>query len=181
MAPNAVDLTGGRGRWYNDGTRPGGGTRPGQMGNVGMTTKNEIIRIGQIGIRFLLEAADTNGAVALFEFTVPAGAKVPMPHSHAQYDETVYGLEGVITFTVNGRPMDIAPGESCFIPRGAVHGFNNMKQVGAKALAVVTPALIGPDFFRETAAIVNVGGPPDPEKLKAVLNRHGLVPAPPRK
>ena len=140
--------------------------------------KNEIIRIGQIGIRFLLEAAETNGSVAMFEFTVPVGAKVPMPHSHKHYDETIYGVAGIITFTVEGKAVDIAPGESCFIPRGAVHGFNNLKQTDAKALAVVTPALIGPDFFKETAAIVNAGGPPDIEKLKAVLAKHGLEPAP---
>lgn len=115
----------------------------------------------------------------MFEFMVPVGAKVPMPHSHVHYDETVYGLEGTITFTVEGQPIDIAPGEACFIPRGAVHGFINSKQVNAKALAVVTPALIGPDFFKETAAIVNAGGPPDLEKLKAVMKRHGLVLAPP--
>jgi quercetin dioxygenase-like cupin family protein len=137
--------------------------------------KNEIIRIGQIGIRFLLESAETNGSVALFEFTVPVGAKVPLPHSHKHYDETIYGVTGVITFTVDGKVEDIGPGESCFIPRGAVHGFNNLKQTDAKALAVVTPALIGPDFFEETAAIVNAGGPPDIEKLKAVLAKHGLV------
>jgi len=140
---------------------------------------NEIIRIGEIGIRFLLEAADTNGSVAMFEFTVPVGAKVPMPHSHKRYDETIYGLAGVITFTVEGKAVDIAPGESCFIPRGAVHSFDNLKQTDAKALAVVTPALIGPDFFKETAAIVNAGGPPDIEKLKAVLAKHGLEPAMP--
>ena len=137
--------------------------------------KNEIIRIGQIGIRFLLESADTNGSVAMFEFTVPVGAKVPLPHSHKHYDETIYCVAGVITFTVDGKAVDIAPGESCFIPRGAVHGFNNLKQTDAKALAVVIPALIGPDFFEETAAIVNAGGPPDIEKLKAVLAKHGLV------
>ena len=146
-----------------------------------MTMKNEIIRIGQIEIHFLLEAADTNGSVALFEFTVPAGAKVPMSHSHAHYDETIYGLEGVLTFTVNGQPTEIAVGETCFIPRGAVHGFDNLKPAGAKALAVVTPALIGLDFFREMAAIVNAGGPPDMERIKAVMTRHGLVPALPQK
>ena len=146
-----------------------------------MTQETEIIRIGQIEIRFLLEGRDTNGQLAVFEFTVPAGAKVPIPHSHKNYDETIYGLEGVMTFTVNGKPMDIAPGETCFIPRGAVHGFNNLKQANSKALAVVTPALIGPDFFRETAAIVNASGPPDLEKLKAVLTRHGLAPALPHK
>jgi len=145
-----------------------------------VTKEKEIIRVGQVEIGFLLEGKDTNGQLAVFEFTVPAGAKVPMPHYHERYDETIYGLEGVMTFTINGQPTDIAPGQSCFIPRGAVHGFNNVKQATAKALAVVTPALIGPDFFRETAAIVNAGGPPDLEKLKAVLTRHGLVPALPQ-
>ncbi len=77
--------------------------------------------------------------------------------------------------------MNIAARETCFIPRGAVHGFNNLKPANAKALAVVTPALIGPDYFREVAAIVNAGGPPDLEKVKAVMTRHGPVPALPRK
>jgi quercetin dioxygenase-like cupin family protein len=141
--------------------------------------KSEIIRVGQIGIKFLLESADTNGAVAMFEFTVPVGAQVPVPHFHKAYDETIYGVEGVVTFTVEGKPVDIGPGEICFIPRGAVHGFNNLKQTDVKAVAIITPALLGPDFFKEAAAIINAGGPPDLEKLKAVMLKHGLVPAPP--
>ena len=143
--------------------------------------KNEIIRIGQLGIKFLLEAADTNGSVAMFEFMVPVGAKVPLPHSHEHYDETIYGVEGVLTFTVDGKTVPIGAGESYFIPRGAVHGFKNLQQTDAKALAAVTPALIGPDFFKESAAIVNAGGPPDIEKLKFVLAKHGLVAAMPPK
>ena len=142
--------------------------------------KNEIIRIGQIGIRFLLDAVETNGSVALFEFTVPAGAKVPVPHYHKEYDETIYGIDGVMTFILEGKPVDIGPGESCFVTRGAVHGFNNLKQTDAKALALVTPALLGPDYFKEMAAIVNAGGPPDVEKLKAVMLKHGLVPVMPQ-
>jgi quercetin dioxygenase-like cupin family protein len=141
------------------------------MGSV----KNETIQVGHIGIRFLLEAADTNGALAMFEFTVPAGARMPLPHFHKHYDETIYGVKGVVTFTVQGKPVDIAPGESCFVPRGAVHGFNNLTQTEVKALAVITPALLGPDFFKEAAAIVNAGGPPDANKLNAVMAKHGLV------
>lgn len=143
-----------------------------------MPMKNELIRTGQIGIKFLLENVETNGSVAMFEFTVPAGAKVPAPHSHTHFDETIYGLEGVITFTIDGKAVTIGPGESCFIRRGVVHGFNNLQSVDAKALAVVTPALIGPDFFKEMAAIVNAGGPPDMEMMKETMLRHGLVPAP---
>jgi quercetin dioxygenase-like cupin family protein len=142
--------------------------------------KNETIRCGEVSIDFLLEAADTNGSVAMFEFTVPAGAKVPVPHYHEHYDETIYGLEGVITFTVEGKAIDIAPGESHFIPRGVVHGFNNFKQKDSKTLAVITPALLGPNFFKEIAEILNAGGPPDVEKLKLVMAKHGLVPAMPK-
>jgi quercetin dioxygenase-like cupin family protein len=141
--------------------------------------KSEVIQVGQIGIRFLLESAETNGSLAMFEFTVPVGAKMPAPHCHKHYDETIYGVEGVVTFTVEGKTLDIGPGESCFVPRGAVHGFNNVKQTAVKALAVITPALLGPDFFKEAAAIVNAGGPPDLEKLKAFMAKHGLVPASP--
>lgn len=142
--------------------------------------KNETIQVGQVTIDFLLETADTNGSVAMFEFSVPAGAKVPIPHYHENYDETIYGLEGVITFTVEGKSVDIARGESYFIPRGAVHGFNNLRQENSKALAVITPALLGPNFFKECAEIVNAGGPPDIEKLKIVMTRYGLVPVLPK-
>ena len=142
--------------------------------------KRETIKAGQITIDFLLEAADSNGSAAMFEFTVPTGAKVPIPHYHEHFDETIYGLAGIMTFTVEGNPVDIAPGETCFIPRGAVHGFENLKNQDAKALAVITPALLGPIFFREVADIVNAGGPPDLEKLKLVMAKHGLIPAIPK-
>ena len=142
--------------------------------------KRETIKAGQITIEFLLEAADTNGSAAMFEFAVPAGAKVPMPHYHEHFDETIYGLAGIMTFTVEGKAIDIAPGETYFIPRGAVHGFENLKNEYAKALAVVTPALLGPIFFKEVAEIVNAGGLPDIEKLKLVMAKHGLIPAVPK-
>lgn len=137
--------------------------------------KREKIQVGQISIDFLMEAADTNGSTAMFEFTVPAGAKVPLPHGHEHFDETIYGLSGKLTFVVDGKAIDIGPGETCFIPRGAVHGFDNLQQSEAKGLAVITPALLGPIFFKEVAEIVNAGGPPDLKKLGATLARHGLI------
>ena len=141
-----------------------------------MSNKNEIIKIGQIEIKFLLEASDTNGELAMFEFLVPNGVKVPLPHYHESYDEIVYGLEGIMTFTVDGKVIDLEVGQTLFIARGAVHGFNNVNPQTAKALAVVTPGLIGSEYFREVAEIVNAGGPPDIEKMKLVFKKHGLVP-----
>lgn len=149
-------------------------------------TKSDTIRVGQIEIRFLMEAADSGGAVAMFEFMVPAGARVPVPHSHERYDETIYGLEGVLTFVIDGEKMNVGPGKSCFIPRGVVHGFNNLGETAAKGLAIVTPGLLGPEFFRECAEIINPAppGPPAPAdlaKLNAVFAKHGLVAALPSK
>ena len=141
--------------------------------------KKETIKAGQLTIDFLLEAADTNGTAAMFEFTVPSGARVPAPHYHEHFDETIYGVEGIMTFAVDDKAIDIGPGETLFIPRGVVHGFDNLKQETAKALAVITPALLGPDYFKEIAAIINAGGPPDVEKLKATMTKHGLIPVKP--
>jgi quercetin dioxygenase-like cupin family protein len=142
--------------------------------------QKETIKVGQVTIDFLLEAADTNGSAAMFEFTVPIGAKVPIPHYHEHYDETIYGLSGTLTFTVDGKAIDIGPGETCFIPRGAVHSFDNLKQVDAKGVAIITPALLSSIFFKEVAEIVNAGGPTDIQKLKQVMTKHGLVPVVPK-
>ena len=142
--------------------------------------KKETISAGQLSIDFLLDATDTNGSTAVFEFTVPAGARVPAPHYHEQFDETIYGLEGIMTFTVEDKTVDIAAGETLFIPRGVAHGFDNLQQEKAKALAVITPALLGPDYFQEIAAILNTIGPPDIEKLKTTMIRHGLIPVKPK-
>ena len=90
----------------------------------------------------------------MFEFDVAAGARVPIAHSHDAYEETIYGLAGVLTFTVDGRKTDIGPGEVLCIPRGAIHRFDNFRSADAKMLAIVTPGVLGPDYFREIAAVV---------------------------
>ena len=142
-------------------------------------TRDEI-KVGELAIRFLVEGEESAGSVAVLEFDVPAGAKVAAAHSHDGYEETIYGVEGVLTWTVEGTPTDVAPGEALYIPRGAVHHFDNTQDVDAKALAIVTPGVLGPGYFREVAAIVDAasGGPPDLAAIAAVMRRHGLTPAP---
>ena len=109
---------------------------------------------------------------------VPAGASLPVAHSHDAYEETIYGVAGTVTFTVEGTPHPIGPGETLFIPRGAVHAFANTGDVDATALAIITPGLLGADYFRELAAIVAAaGGPPDVAAIAEVMRRHGLTPA----
>jgi quercetin dioxygenase-like cupin family protein len=144
------------------------------------TRMREEITVGELAIRFLVEGAEAAGSVAVFEFDVPAASKVAAPHSHDGYEETLYGLEGVLTWTVDGSAVDVGPGETLVIPRGAVHHFENRGEVDATQLAIVTPGVLGPDYFREVGAILAAaaGGPPDVAALGEVMRRHGLTPAP---
>ena len=144
------------------------------------SSTREEITVGSMAIRFLIEGEQSAGALAVFEFDVPAGSKVAAAHSHDGYEETIYGLEGVLTWTVEGAATDVGPGEALLIPRGAIHHFDNKGDVDAKALAIVTPGILGPDFFREVAAVLDsaAGGPPDLAAIGAVMKRHGLTPAP---
>ncbi len=143
-----------------------------------LTSASEEIRVGPMAIRFLVKGEASGGSVAVFEFDVPAGARLPGAHSHDGYEETVYGLEGTVTWTLEGRQVEVGPGEVLCIPRGAVHCFDNDHDVDAKVLAIVTPGILGPDYFRELAAVLAASaGPPDLAALGEVMRRHGLTPA----
>jgi quercetin dioxygenase-like cupin family protein len=143
------------------------------------TSVREEIKVGELAIRFVVESEESAGSVAIFEFDVPAGSKVVAAHRHDGYEETIFGLEGALTWTVEGIPTDVGPGEALCIPRGAVHQFDNRGDVDATALAIVTPGILGPEYFRQVAAILDAaaGGPPDLAAIGAVMRRHGLSPA----
>ena len=143
---------------------------------------DETIDYGPLSVRFLLTGEDSTGSVAAFELTVRGGERLVAPaHSHDHYEETIYGLDGVLTWTVDGHPIDVGPGQALCIPRGAVHRFDNLGTQTAKALCVITPAAIGPQYFREVLEVMKAaaGGPPDRARIAEVMRRHGLTPAPP--
>lgn len=137
----------------------------------------EVINVGQLELRFFLDGDDTNNQMVVFEFDIPPGAKVPVAHYHKDVDEMVYGLKGTMSSYVNGKRIDVKPGDHCFIPRGAVHYHDNQATEIASALCVLTPASIGPAFFREMRDLLSAGGPPDPAKAGEIMTRHGLIPA----
>ena len=133
-------------------------------------------------VHFLLTGENSNGSIAAFELTVSAAQKLPAPaHSHDHYEESIYGIHGVLTWTVDGKQIDVGPGQALCIPRGAVHRFDNNASRDAKVLCVITPAAIGPEYFRETFAVLNAaaGGAPDRAKMAEIMRRHGLTPVVP--
>jgi quercetin dioxygenase-like cupin family protein len=148
---------------------------------IHINPSEETIHLGPLAVRFLVTGEDASGSVALFELTVPGAQRLAAPaHSHDHYEETIYGIDGVLSWTVDGTRVDVGPGHALCIPRGAVHRFDNHGSQDARVLCAITPAAIGPQFFRESAAVINAaaGGPPDRVKMADVMRRHGLTPAP---
>ena len=142
----------------------------------------EVIEIGPLGIRFLLTSDDSSGSASVFEVSVPAGQKLAAPaHKNETYEEVLYGIEGVLTWVVDGVPIDVGPGQALCIPRGAVHRFENVGSQDAKQLCVISPAIMGPAYFREAAEVIRsaAGGPPDRVKMSEVFRRHGMTVAEP--
>lgn len=136
----------------------------------------EHIQIGGLSLEFLRSKHDTAGSLDLMRMTVPPAGQMPVAHHHRDWDETVYGLEGTITFTVDGAVHAVRPGDALFIKRGVVHGFDNRSGADATCLAALTPGVLGPEYFRELAALV-AKGPPDEAVVRGIMLKHGLVPA----
>jgi quercetin dioxygenase-like cupin family protein len=153
-----------------------------QRGTHRVNPSEETIKVGPLEIRFLLTGDDSNGSASVFEVVVPAGQKLAAPaHKNDAYEEVLYGIEGILTWTVDGSPIEVGPGQALCIPRGAVRRFDNFGRQDVKQLAVITPAIMGPAYFREAGELIGAaGGPPNREKMTEVFRRHGMtVAAPP--
>jgi quercetin dioxygenase-like cupin family protein len=139
------------------------------------------IPLGDIEVRFLVEADDSQGAATVFECEIAPDGRVPAPHSHDGFEETVYGLTGVTSFTVDGNTTEVGVGDALCIRRGQVHHFVNRGTTSSCFLSVATPGVFGPDYFLEIGGVhaAAAGGPPDLGALVEVMQRHGLTPAAP--
>lgn len=138
---------------------------------------SDIVRIGPLTLRFLVDETKVSSNLVIFEFEVPPQARVPARHFHQDVDEAVYGLAGTMTSTIDGVIKKITPGTSAFVPRGAVHIHENLHDETAKALIVMSPGTIGRSYFEEMAVEINVPSKPDMAKIQSIMQRHGLIPA----
>jgi quercetin dioxygenase-like cupin family protein len=134
------------------------------------------IRVGEMSVTFLKTRHETEGALELFELTIPPFARVPLPHIHRKYDETVFGVDGVITWTLRDEPTQIRRGTTLFIPRGTPHFFANLTHTTARILCLQTPGVMGPEYYLEIAALYRISRHPDLAGIGAIMSRYGVVP-----
>ncbi len=137
----------------------------------------EIINLGSLELKFLQTKDDTAGSIDMFEMTLQPNARMPIPHYHDSWDETIYGLTGTTTWRVDGRDIDVTPGATVFIKRGIVHGFTNRTTEPVTCLCILSPGVLGPQYFKDIAGLL-AAGTPDPARMKETMLRYGLIPAP---
>jgi quercetin dioxygenase-like cupin family protein len=115
------------------------GTTGAERGTVGVYPDGgrSIWLIGMLAT-FKAVSAETGGAYALYEATVPPHLGAP-PHIHHRETEAFYVLEGAFEFVQGERTVRASVGDFVHIPMGVVHGFTNVGQGLARFLAIVTP------------------------------------------
>lgn len=138
---------------------------------------SEVINLGNgLEIHFCLDAADTNAQFTLFKCVIHPNAKVPAAHYHDNFDETLYGLKGSLTLSVDDQVVQLGPGDHYFIKRGRVHSFYNNTDETVEILAYANPGVFTSNYFKDILGIISAGGPPDMGRLKEVMLQYGLVP-----
>jgi quercetin dioxygenase-like cupin family protein len=127
---------------------------------------------GGIDVSFQSETADLN----IFKCIVRPEARTPVPHYHEKFDETIKSLVGITTIRLDGKTIQLNPGDSIVIPRGAIHQIANKTNDAIEFLCEIRPGIFGYEYFRDISTIVNVKGPPDIDRFKSIMRSYGLVP-----
>jgi quercetin dioxygenase-like cupin family protein len=132
----------------------------------------EMVLMGGLGVRFMIEGEETGSNFALVEHPIaPRVLAAPM-HTHEREDEYTYVLEGEIGFQVADEVLVARPGDLVFKPRGVPHAFWNAGDTPARALEIISPAGFE-RYFAEIAPLLPPG-PPDERALGAVMAKYGL-------
>jgi quercetin dioxygenase-like cupin family protein len=134
------------------------------------------IRIGEMSVTFLKTRHETGGVFDLFELTVPPFARNPLPHIHRKYDETIFGVDGTMTWTLLDQPNMVRRGTTLVIPRGTPHFYANTTHTPARILCLQTPGVLGPEYYLEIASCYRAGQHPDLAGIGAIMSRYGVVP-----
>jgi len=113
------------------------------------------------------QAADTGGALSVFEAVVPPHGGPPM-HSHRSEDEAFYILSGELELRAGDRAFTAAAGDFVFVPRGDRHTFTNTGDDDATMLFLYTPAGFE-RFFLQAGDDPRPGERPEPWSLERIM------------
>jgi mannose-6-phosphate isomerase-like protein (cupin superfamily) len=137
--------------------------------DAGMTER--VIRYAGQDVTVL---AGEDDPFAMVRMEVPAGFGGPPPHTHHDFDEAIYVLEGELIVLDGNVERTVAAGGLALAPRGRRHSFRNPAGLPVPVLGIWTPAP-ALRFLEDIGAVLPAAGPPDRELLAEVYRRHNSV------
>ena len=128
--------------------------------------------LGMIGVRLMIDGAESGGGFSLVEHPMPPRALAAPLHRHLREDEYSFVLEGRVGALLGDDVVVGGPGDLIFKPRQQWHTFWNAGDEPARILEIIAPAGFE-QFFSE---LVDLGGAlaADPDTLGALCARYAL-------
>jgi quercetin dioxygenase-like cupin family protein len=136
--------------------------------------------------RILISGKETGGSFATIDMLIPPGGG-PGPHSHANFQESFYVIDGEIEVKSEAGTYTAAKGAFVSIPKGGiVHCFKNKTDKIAHLLCMVAPSGLE-EFFMEIGKPVAQGvflAPPQMnaeamQKILPIVEKYGQKLFPP--
>jgi mannose-6-phosphate isomerase-like protein (cupin superfamily) len=128
--------------------------------------------LGSIGVRFMIDGAESAGGFSLVEHPLPPRALAAPLHRHNREDEYSYVLEGRMGALLGDEVLEAGPGDLVFKPRDQWHTFWNAGDEPCRILEIIAPAGFE-RFFEELVALGGSVAAP-PEALAELSERYGL-------
>ena len=128
--------------------------------------------LGSIGVRFMLDGAQSDGGFALVEHPMSARALAAPLHRHTREDEYSYVIEGRMGALLGEDVLDAGPGDLVHKPRGEWHTFWNAGDQPCRVLEIIAPS----GFEGFFADLLDLGGvaEADPQRLGELCARYAL-------
>lgn len=128
--------------------------------------------LGSIGVRFMIDGAETDGGFSLVEHPMSPRALAAPLHRHTREDEYTFVLEGKVGALLGDEVLVAEAGDLVFKPRNQWHTFWNAGDEPARMLEIIAPAGFE-GYFEE---LVDMGGvaDADPQALGALCQRYDL-------
>jgi len=140
--------------------------------------EGKVLTIGGVSVTLKVTGAETAGAFAIFESTVPPHFAGPPAHVHPHASETFYIVSGVLAFTLAEETVMMRQGGVVMVPPGLLHKFWNPTATPAIYLTYLSPAGFEQYFVELAALMVNEPSwpPADLSKVTALATKYELFP-----
>ena len=129
--------------------------------------------LGSIGVRFMIDGADTEDGFSLVEHPMPPCRLAAPLHRHSREDEYSFVLEGRMGALLGDEVVYGEPGDLVFKPRDQWHTFWNAGDEQCRILEIIAPAGFE-KFFAKVSEAGGAAEPADPEGLTALSAEYGL-------